>query len=196
MNIWQYKGWSQIAVEKYKKGVTSYHLAAGNRTRELVSHPQPRPPQVLRSGTLTFCQLRCSTYYTLLAAFHLFYFFISSYMYIVSSSFDDYFFLKYFLRVLQLSVSSILTPRLPFPRPLHLRKQPVVWEGSTRADQWRGGPVRWLSHFFATYLVGCFVLTILIFQLLACVLLLQSTGAAPQQGYPAQFQQGDKLSFC
>ena len=54
-----------------------------------------------------------------------------------------------------------------------------------------------LSHFFATYLVGCFDLTILLtFQLLACVLLLQSTGAAPQQGYPAQFQQGYNLSFC
>ena len=57
--------------------------------------------------------------------------------------------------------------------------------------------MRWLSHFFATYLVGCFDLTILlIFQLLACVLLLQSTGAAPQQGFPAQFQQGDNLKFC
>ena len=42
-----------------------------------------------------------------------------------------------------------------------------------------------------------FVLTILlIFQLLACVLILQSTGAAPQQGFPPQFQQGDKLSVC
>ena len=60
MTIWQYKGLSLISTNcstKVEKGVTSYHLARGNRTRELVSHPQPRPPRALRSGTLTFCQL-------------------------------------------------------------------------------------------------------------------------------------------
>ena len=35
----------QISDKKQKKGVTSYHLARGNRTRELVSHHQPRPPK-------------------------------------------------------------------------------------------------------------------------------------------------------
>ena len=139
MTIWQYYVWSLISttcgtkVEKRGHLIT-WRVGTGHENWFLIISPaRPKFSEVAPWHFANFVAQHIIHCWRLSFIFFTFSF-------PITCTFNQLFvwrlfFLKYFLRVLQLLVSSILTPRLPFPRPPHLRKQQlVVWEGSTRAD--------------------------------------------------------------